>query len=401
MDQACSSYVFSVVVWGDNTPLSFRLSDEGSGWRCYPSVLKSNGDVSEVTPPALIDTRSSSCVSGNWVLDDGSCVEDEPPPFNCDSAASDFNSLSAEDRTRVFAGTHTRIDGCLPIGPEGACRVTGRITMRAGSGSEMYSWAVLTMSSGSAGVCTPGEHQPEDPGDSAPEVPEDSPPCKDGIPGEINGEPVCVPTKGNPDVTTSTTDTETQTHTDTNNSTQTVTIETTTTCTGDTCTTTRVTTVEGNASGSGHTEGTSIEGTTTSRAEFCKNNPQSVQCRPGAGGDGPGGEGDEESEDSNAGGSLPGVPTLYESKYPDGLSGVWEGRGADLLATPLGGLARRLMPTFNTGSEPSWKVDLNFGGNWDFGTYDLAPSSSVWAALRAIVLVLAGIFSLRLVFGGA
>lgn len=105
--------------------------------------------------------------------------------------------------------------------------------------------------------------------------------------------------------------------------------------------------------------------------------------------------------DANAGGGLPQRPKLWESKYPDGVAGVWNQRVGELKQTPVYQLASNMLPQVNGGDAPTWELNFDLPGVGDFGSYTLGPESWVWSACRAIVIVSALIFAFRLVFGGA
>lgn len=98
--------------------------------------------------------------------------------------------------------------------------------------------------------------------------------------------------------------------------------------------------------------------------------------------------------------ALPGLPVLYTPKYPDGLTGVWNTRKAELLASPLLSLVSVLTPTIGSGGAyPVWIVPVNFGGK-NFGTYDVSLPTYVWDFLKWVVLISAAFLCRALIFGG-
>lgn len=97
---------------------------------------------------------------------------------------------------------------------------------------------------------------------------------------------------------------------------------------------------------------------------------------------------------------LPAQPKLYESKYPDGLTGVWNKKSQEIKATPLFSLGAQLMPTVGSGSCPSWKVDLSLDGWTNAGLQDVSPPCWVWDVARVIIIVSALLLARRLIFGG-
>lgn len=96
------------------------------------------------------------------------------------------------------------------------------------------------------------------------------------------------------------------------------------------------------------------------------------------------------------------IPTLYERKYPDGLTGIWNAKSAELKSTPLFSLSDQLMPTgLAAGSCPSWQLDLGFGSAFgDYGLRDVSPPCWIWDIAKVIIIASALILARALVFGG-
>lgn len=98
--------------------------------------------------------------------------------------------------------------------------------------------------------------------------------------------------------------------------------------------------------------------------------------------------------------ALPAQPTLYKRQYPDGLTGVWNAKKAELLATPLLQLTSNLQPTIAAPSGyPTWPVPVVIG-RWNFGTYDVSPASYVWDFLKVCTIIGALFLARALIFGG-
>jgi hypothetical protein len=96
----------------------------------------------------------------------------------------------------------------------------------------------------------------------------------------------------------------------------------------------------------------------------------------------------------------PDLPKLYERKYPDGLTGVWTTRKAELMATSLPNLIGSLSPTItSSGACPQFSIPLDIGP-WHWGTYNLGPSCAVWEFIKWCVLIGAAFLVRSLVFGG-
>lgn len=97
---------------------------------------------------------------------------------------------------------------------------------------------------------------------------------------------------------------------------------------------------------------------------------------------------------------LPAFPTLYEPKYPDGLSGVWQEKKAALVATPLVSVVSQLMPSVGAGGScPAWQLNLDLG-SWDFGTQNVAPPCYIWDWCKFFIIAGALLLARALIFGG-
>ncbi len=120
-----------------------------------------------------------------------------------------------------------------------------------------------------------------------------------------------------------------------------------------------------------------------------------------------GGDGDGEDDEGPGGGGGPGagsewsVPTFYESKYPDGMSGVWQSSGLGTAAGVFDGLAGAFVPPWSdtNGACQSFYLNLDIG-IFNFGRFDISPPCFVWSFLW-LCMQLGAIFLFRaLVFGG-
>ena len=97
---------------------------------------------------------------------------------------------------------------------------------------------------------------------------------------------------------------------------------------------------------------------------------------------------------------LPDQPKLYEPKYPDGISGIWNSKLQEIKETPLFNLAPDLLPNVSTGSCPSWKVDLSIDGWTNAGLQDVSPPCWVWDVAKLVIIASALLLARRLIFGG-
>lgn len=98
--------------------------------------------------------------------------------------------------------------------------------------------------------------------------------------------------------------------------------------------------------------------------------------------------------------ALPDMPKLYTPKYPDGITGVWRDRKAELTSSPLMQLKDSLLPSIGGGGScPSWMLPLDTG--WvNFGTYNVAPPCWIWDFGRVIIILSAMFLARALIFGG-
>lgn len=255
------------------------------------------------------------------------------------------------------------------------------------NGSSKYTGATCTPGSGGVG---PVSSTPNTGTTTAAPAP-----CPKGYYyGQVNGVDKCIAPDPGVTVTKSTSGTNTTTTSNPSTGTQTTAITAETTCTGETCTTITSTTIITQAPGGGTSSSTTSSSTSEGKGDFCTKKPKDVAC-VGGGGD----------EGTAADSALPGQPSLYEKKYPDGLSGVWAEKKEQLTSSPLLALAGSLMPTIApTGTCPSWMIDLSFGTVGpvvlDFGQHDFAPPCSIWPLAASIVIVSALLLARALIFGG-
>lgn len=89
--------------------------------------------------------------------------------------------------------------------------------------------------------------------------------------------------------------------------------------------------------------------------------------------------------------------SIYTRKYPDGISGVWDTKKAQIMASPLASLTSAFVPSLPDGTCPSWSIDMQALG---FGTVQLGPPCWVFDVLRVIVILSAVFYSRRLILGG-
>lgn len=97
---------------------------------------------------------------------------------------------------------------------------------------------------------------------------------------------------------------------------------------------------------------------------------------------------------------LPELPKLYQRKYPEGMTGIWDARKAELMSSPLMNLKDSLLPDVGSGGAcPSWNLPINVA--WvDFGTYNVAPPCWIWDFGKVVIVLSAMFLARALIFGG-
>lgn len=95
------------------------------------------------------------------------------------------------------------------------------------------------------------------------------------------------------------------------------------------------------------------------------------------------------------------IPELYKKKYPEGISGVVTLKIEQLRATPLFRLPSLLMPNLpDSGTCPSWQVNLSLAGWANMGTHTVQAPCMVWDFGKVVIIVSALLLARRLIFGG-
>lgn len=96
----------------------------------------------------------------------------------------------------------------------------------------------------------------------------------------------------------------------------------------------------------------------------------------------------------------PAIPGLYTRKYPDGITGVWTARTAELNASPLFNLLQTMTPTIATSNGcPQFSIPAQVGP-LKFGTGSFGPPCYVWDFCKVVVLLTAAFLARALIFGG-
>ena len=95
------------------------------------------------------------------------------------------------------------------------------------------------------------------------------------------------------------------------------------------------------------------------------------------------------------------MPTIYESKYPDGFSSAYENSGLKEASGIFDGLVDSFVPKFadSGGTCQNFNISLDIGVV-NFGSFDISPPCILWPFLWLMVQITA-VFTFRaLVFGG-
>lgn len=111
-------------------------------------------------------------------------------------------------------------------------------------------------------------------------------------------------------------------------------------------------------------------------------------------------EQNDQEQDSANDTPLDDIPKLYERKYPDGIEGIWNTKSQELKQTSLMTFVDTLLPKFNSGTCPSWHIDLSFASWADYGSQDISPPCDLWTFARVVILVSALLLARALIFGG-
>lgn len=90
-------------------------------------------------------------------------------------------------------------------------------------------------------------------------------------------------------------------------------------------------------------------------------------------------------------------PDFYAEQYPDGIAGVWEHIKLSFEASSLRSFLTYLVPNYQ-GFEcgPTFTITM-----MDNSSHQIAIPCSVWAFIRACIMITALFFAVRLIFGGA
>lgn len=96
---------------------------------------------------------------------------------------------------------------------------------------------------------------------------------------------------------------------------------------------------------------------------------------------------------------FPEVPSFYEQKYPDGLSGVWQQARADVDQSAFMQFLQGFIPSFS-GSCPAFGLGFNIASWANYGTVQFSSICYVLDFVKIILLVTAVFTFRKVTFGG-
>jgi Tfp pilus assembly major pilin PilA len=152
-----------------------------------------------------------------------------------------------------------------------------------------------------------------------------------------------------------------------------------------TCTQTDTTVDKTTDNGTDTTKTTTTTTDPASKDDLCTRNPGIAAC---------------ETVTAPTDTPLPPIPKLYDPKYPDGLTGVWNQKKDQLQGTAVMGILAKLMPSVQDGGTcPQMLLNLDVGIR-DFGIHDVAPPCWLWTFGKAVIIASALLLARALIFGG-
>jgi len=95
-----------------------------------------------------------------------------------------------------------------------------------------------------------------------------------------------------------------------------------------------------------------------------------------------------------------GLEGFWESEYPDGVEGMFEGKIDELKETEFYLFLEEFNPPISSGSAPMYTLCFNFGPFGNYGCQEIAIDPRVFPALKVFILISAGFGCRRILFGG-
>lgn len=96
--------------------------------------------------------------------------------------------------------------------------------------------------------------------------------------------------------------------------------------------------------------------------------------------------------------AMPPVPELYEQKYPDGLTGVWNANKPNISDTQFWQGVKQMFPSFSSGSCPSWSMGFNILPSVSLGTHGVSVPCWIFQAVGLIILTTAAFTARKIIF---
>lgn len=92
------------------------------------------------------------------------------------------------------------------------------------------------------------------------------------------------------------------------------------------------------------------------------------------------------------------LPKLYESRYPDGMVGVWKASKPNVQTTPFFQAIASMFPSFGGGTCPAFSLNLNVMPHGMFGVRTIDVSCSVFQVVGLIMLATAAFTARKILF---
>lgn len=166
------------------------------------------------------------------------------------------------------------------------------------------------------------------------------------------------------------------------------------------CKTTKSVTVQARPNtGDGAKESPLNYKTTTATTTVCPDGTTTTTTDQDTGNTGSGGGNKEDPKpDPVTDTPLGDLPKLYESRYPDGMVGVWKASKPNVQTTPFFQAIASMFPSFGGGTCPAFSLNLNVMPHGMFGVRTIDVSCSVFQVVGLIMLATAAFTARKILF---
>lgn len=139
--------------------------------------------------------------------------------------------------------------------------------------------------------------------------------------------------------------------------------------------------------------------TTTATTTVCPDGTTTTTTDQDTGNTGSGGGNKEDPKpDPVTDTPLGDLPKLYESRYPDGMVGVWKASKPNVQTTPFFQAIASMFPSFGGGTCPAFSLNLNVMPHGMFGVRTIDVSCSVFQVVGLIMLATAAFTARKILF---